>query len=312
MTTDCKFLLQLWDKLAPQVQDTLNLLRPLWINPNVSAYEALNGAYNWDCYPLAPPGCKAVIYKAPAVCGSWASRGTDAWYLGPSADHYRCNIYYVPVMQAYRISGWAKLFPQHCQVPNLSNNAHLKALTKELQTSTGIVLQIHKVRNLIKCLRDALDVILTPQTCVEQRVTKSNSNEVPLVESENPLPITQISDAPEIMQMRDPTAKRNLSKTKWTHWQQTQNNTPGAVPAIQRIAPTLIPLDECRLMTEKQCSQQICTMASPTIILPPGLVPGGIRASAQLASQQALIVMTTREALHPLAAFTPRHFIQKS
>jgi hypothetical protein len=28
-TTDCKFPLQLWDKLAPQVQDTLNLLRAL-------------------------------------------------------------------------------------------------------------------------------------------------------------------------------------------------------------------------------------------------------------------------------------------
>jgi hypothetical protein len=77
-TTDCKFLLQLWDKLAPQVQDTLNLLRASQINPNVLAYEALNGPYNQDCYPLAPPGCKAVIYKAPAVCGSWASRGTDA------------------------------------------------------------------------------------------------------------------------------------------------------------------------------------------------------------------------------------------
>jgi hypothetical protein len=123
-TTDCKFLLQLWDKLAPQVQDTLNLPRTSQINPNVLAYEALNGPYNWDCYPLAPPRCKAVIYKAPVVCGSWASRDTDAWYLRPLADHYQCNIYYVPEMQAYRISGSAELFPQHCQVPNLSNNAH--------------------------------------------------------------------------------------------------------------------------------------------------------------------------------------------
>jgi hypothetical protein len=55
-TTDCKFPLQLWDKLAPQVQDTLNLLRTSRINSNVLAYEALNGPYNWDCYPLAPPG----------------------------------------------------------------------------------------------------------------------------------------------------------------------------------------------------------------------------------------------------------------
>jgi hypothetical protein len=94
--TDREFPLQLWDKLAPQVQHTLNLLRTSQINPNISTYEALNGSYSWDCYPLAPPGCKAVIYKALAVHGSWVSRGTDAWYLGPSADHYQCNIYYVP------------------------------------------------------------------------------------------------------------------------------------------------------------------------------------------------------------------------
>jgi hypothetical protein len=99
-TTDCNFPLQLWDRLAPQVQDTLNLLQASRINPNISAYEALNRPYNWDRYPLTPPGCKAVIYEAPALCGSWASRGTDAWYLGPSADHYQCNLYYVPETRA--------------------------------------------------------------------------------------------------------------------------------------------------------------------------------------------------------------------
>jgi hypothetical protein len=92
-TTDRNFPLQLWDCLVPHVQDTLNLQRASRINPNILAYEAHNGPYNWDRYPLAPPGCKAVIYEAPAVHGSWASHGTDAWYLGPSADHYRCNLY---------------------------------------------------------------------------------------------------------------------------------------------------------------------------------------------------------------------------
>ncbi len=87
-TTDNNFPLQLWDKLAPQVQDTLNLLRTSMKNPEISAYEALNGPYDWNRYPLAPPGCKAIIYKMPAVRGSWASRSTDAWYLGPSKDHY--------------------------------------------------------------------------------------------------------------------------------------------------------------------------------------------------------------------------------
>jgi hypothetical protein len=81
-TTDWEFPLQLWDKLAPRVQNTLNLLRASRINPNISAYEALNGPYNWDHYPLSPPGCKAVIYEAPAVRGSWVSQGTYAWLLG--------------------------------------------------------------------------------------------------------------------------------------------------------------------------------------------------------------------------------------
>ena len=130
--TDRDFPLQLWDKLALQVQDTLNLLQTSRTNPAIWAHEALNGPYKWNRYPLAPPGCKAIIYEARAVRGSWASRGTDVWYLGPSKDHYQCNLFYVPEMRAYRISGSAQLFPQHCQVPNLSRSEHLKALTEEL------------------------------------------------------------------------------------------------------------------------------------------------------------------------------------
>jgi hypothetical protein len=110
-TTDRDFPLQLWDWLAPQVQDTLNLLQASQINPNMLAYEALNGPYSWDRYPLTPPGCKAIIYKAPVVRGSWASRWTDAWYLGPSANHYRCNIYYVPETCTSEFQGQWNCFP---------------------------------------------------------------------------------------------------------------------------------------------------------------------------------------------------------
>jgi hypothetical protein len=151
-TTDVDFPIQLWDKLAPQVQDTLNLLRKLRMTPGISAYKALNGPYDWGRYPLAPIGCKAIIYEVPAVRGSWASGGTDTWYLGPSKDHYRCNLYYVPEMRAYRISGSAELFPQDCQVPNLSPKEHLRALTKELQTTAQSVKETPKGRAMIRTL----------------------------------------------------------------------------------------------------------------------------------------------------------------
>ncbi len=149
-TTDNNFPLQLWDKLAPQVQDTLNLLRTSRKNPDISAYEALNGPYDWNRNPLAPPGCKTIIYKAPAVQGSWASCGTDAWYLSPSKDHYQCNLFCVPETRAYQVSGSVELFPQHCQVPNLSRDEHLKALTEELHTKTTVAVGTTKGKALLK------------------------------------------------------------------------------------------------------------------------------------------------------------------
>jgi hypothetical protein len=47
-TTVVNFPIQLWDKLAPQVQDSINLLRRSQINPTELAYEILKGLYDWN------------------------------------------------------------------------------------------------------------------------------------------------------------------------------------------------------------------------------------------------------------------------
>jgi hypothetical protein len=44
-TTDNEFPLQLWDRLTPQVRDTLNLMQASRINPKILAYKALNSPY---------------------------------------------------------------------------------------------------------------------------------------------------------------------------------------------------------------------------------------------------------------------------
>jgi len=133
--TNSEFPLQLWDKLTLHVETTLNLMQTPQSNPSISAYEAIWGPYDWNRFPLAPPGCKTVIYKSPAARGLWGSRGMDAWYLSPSLDHYRCNHYYVPETQAYHISGSAELFPRHCQVPFMSTNDNMKELMHEVVTT---------------------------------------------------------------------------------------------------------------------------------------------------------------------------------
>ena len=169
-------------------------MRASRINPRISAYKAIWGPYDWNHFPLAPPGCKAVIYKSPATRGSWGSLGMDAWYLGPSLDHYRCNHYFVPETRAYRISGSAELFAQHCQVPFLSTNDHMQELTNEVVALSA-----------------------------EQRV--DTTPEITTLQD-----LRRMSNAPPIMNAPNPTTKQALKSTKRVHRRITRNNVPGTVP----------------------------------------------------------------------------------
>ena len=98
-------------------------------------HKALEGPYDWNHYPMAPPGTKAIIYKDSDTRASWAPHGLDAWLLGPSKDHYRCHLYYVPESRGYRVSGSADLFPQHCLAPSYLPISHVRELSEELKTN---------------------------------------------------------------------------------------------------------------------------------------------------------------------------------
>ena len=49
-----KFSVHLWCRLLPHCLLTLNLLRPSRINPKLSAYSQLHGAFDFNRTPLAP------------------------------------------------------------------------------------------------------------------------------------------------------------------------------------------------------------------------------------------------------------------
>jgi hypothetical protein len=54
-TTNSNFPLQLWDRLTPQVEATLNMLNPSCNDPTMLVYEAVHSPYDWNCFPLTPP-----------------------------------------------------------------------------------------------------------------------------------------------------------------------------------------------------------------------------------------------------------------
>ena len=109
--------MHLWDRLILHATTTLNLLRPSKLNPTLSAYAQLHGAFDFNRAPLAPPGCRSLIYKSPQHRASWNAKGLDRWYIRPAFDHYRCHKIYTPSTRAEQTAGTVDFFPQNCAVP---------------------------------------------------------------------------------------------------------------------------------------------------------------------------------------------------
>ena len=82
------FPMHLWDRLLLQAELTINLLQGSRINPKLLAWEQLNGCFDFNRTPIAPPGIKVVAHEKPDKRKSWQPHGKDGWYVGPALDLY--------------------------------------------------------------------------------------------------------------------------------------------------------------------------------------------------------------------------------
>ena len=87
---DPQFPIRHWDKLLVQAELTVNLLRTSKLDPTKSAWEFLNGPFNYDATPMGPPGCRVIAHAKGATRRSWDCRGIEGFYIGPAMNHYRC------------------------------------------------------------------------------------------------------------------------------------------------------------------------------------------------------------------------------
>ena len=84
-----------WDHLLlPQAELTINLLRQATTHTTISAWECINGPFNFDATPTGPPGSRALIHAKPSTRRSWDYRCQDGFYIGPALNHYRCYYCY--------------------------------------------------------------------------------------------------------------------------------------------------------------------------------------------------------------------------
>jgi hypothetical protein len=270
----------------------------------------LNGPVDLNWYPLAPLGCKAVVYEDGDTCGSWASRGVDRWYLGPSKKHYRCNLYFIPETRVYRISGSAELFPQHCQIPCLTKHKHFWALTEELAKVAEEANVMPAGRRLIKTLQMKIKHALNPpdvqeeQRVREQEQRVARENEQRVIDDTPILTILCITDAPAIMQSRNPMAKRMLQNNPRVHRRVTRHNTPGALLLITRRRGDIN--NEAQGHRRSLQIRQMVAMSTILATPPPVTfipIPSGAR--QRVVMQQAINVLTIQEKVATNNAFKP-------
>ena len=67
----------LWDRLLPQAEITINLLHQSNATPTVSAYAHMCGPFDYNKMLLAPMGYQVQVHKKTNKCGTWAYHSMD-------------------------------------------------------------------------------------------------------------------------------------------------------------------------------------------------------------------------------------------
>ena len=123
------FPIREWDRIIPQCELTLNLLRNSRINPKLSAQAYFFGNFDFN---KTPPGTKILVHEKPLQRRTWAMHGINGWYVGPAPNHYRCMTCYIPSTYKERISDTIQVIPHLIPILNSTIESTLKDTADKL------------------------------------------------------------------------------------------------------------------------------------------------------------------------------------
>ena len=127
------FPIAFWDRLIPQGDWSLNVMRPCRLNPKLSAFEALEGSFHFTSTPFAPPGTKVLAHEKPGRCASWGFHANKGRYIGPALNHHQCYRYITQSTGAEQITDTIKFQHHNVKVPQLTAADIITSAVRELQ-----------------------------------------------------------------------------------------------------------------------------------------------------------------------------------
>ena len=167
------FPMNLRDRLLPQTVLTLDLLRQSNVAPTISAYQYVNGAFDYNKMPLAPTGCAVQVHKNSKRRGTWAANSSDGWYLRTSPEHYRCHVIYSKNTRSERITDTGHFKHKYITEPTLTTeDTIVKALNdltqalKERRNKKGM-----EEMDALQRINEVLNNIPTEATTTERHRT---------------------------------------------------------------------------------------------------------------------------------------------
>ena len=115
------------------------MLRTSRGNMNISAYEEMEGAFDWNKTPLAPLGSKAVFYLEPSERHLWRPHTCDAFYIGRAPLHYRFKKFYMCDTHGIT-TAMQKLYSAYCRTSAVSEaDLTISAAADLIKTMRGTV-----------------------------------------------------------------------------------------------------------------------------------------------------------------------------
>jgi hypothetical protein len=258
-SVDPTFSLHLWERLLPQAEITLNLLRTSRLHPQLSVAAHFHGLVDYNKTAFAPPGCKISAHKKPGKRRTWAPHGQHGYSLGPAIHHYRCQNVYLSTTASECIVDTLEFFHHNYQMPQLLSTKRLlmaaKAITLALQNPHLEVLFARVVDDTISALADLAAIFKLKL----QQTPSPTPQAVPPTVFQRPClaePSNQILDSPM------PVSRQTRSQTK-IHTQDIPSMPlpPRVVkPRTRRPSPPRVPTCSRRLSPHNLSQDDFCGM----------------------------------------------------
>ena len=200
---DKSFPLYLWDRLLPQAEHTLNMLRPAIMTPTVSAYTYLWGQHDYNANPFAPLGCKVEAHVTPGARETWAPHTASGYYIGNAWEHYRCHDVYISDTKSIRTCLTVFFKHKYLTMPSITPADALirasdnltDAITGLLPTSTVTQDAVDQLMVIFKQqARDAIDAATAQRVLMERAQAQRVATEALPQAQASPTPTFQVED----------------------------------------------------------------------------------------------------------------------